>query len=66
MFKRGIIDREKNYGYKKIIFKTIRAAKRKYFHNYFDLDMNRLMGKRNVRPTVKSIILYVDRGGARA
>ena len=65
LFKQGIIDKRKNDDYKRILTKTIRTAKRKYFHNYFELNMNnikktwegmnRLMGKSKVRSTVKSI-----------
>ena len=40
LFKQGIISHERNNAYKRVLSKTIRAAKRNYFFNYFKLNMN--------------------------
>ena len=40
LYKRGIATRERNNQYKNLLYKTIRAAKRKYFHGYFQTNIN--------------------------
>ena len=67
LFKQGIISHERNNAYKRVLSKTIRAAKRNYFFNYFELNMNNvkkswdgirnLMGNNRQKKNVKAMFI---------